>query len=109
MKVFVTGGNGFIGSVVVRTLVHRGHSVRCLLRRQSRTERIDGLPIERVLGDVRDYASVQAGMRGCEGVIHLASISGWSLIRSALVDEVVVPGTRHVLEAARATGQPRVV
>lgn len=109
MQVFVTGGNGFIGSAVVRTLVGRGHRVRCLLRQTSRTERIDGLPVERVIGDLRDPASVRAGMQGCDGVIHLASISGWDLISSPLVDEIVVRGTQNVLEAAKAVGRPRVV
>src|SRR5205823_8774690 len=54
MKVFVTGGNGFIGSVVVRDLVTSGHTVVCLLRRTSRTERIDDLGLGRVYGDVCD-------------------------------------------------------
>jgi dihydroflavonol-4-reductase len=109
MQVFVTGGNGFIGSAVVRTLVERGHRVRCLLRQMSRTERLEGLPIERVFGDVRDRASVQAGMQGCGGVVHLASISGWRLINSPLVDEIIVRGTQNLLEAAQAIGRPRVV
>ena len=109
MKVFVTGGNGFIGSAVVRTLVERGHTVRCLLRQTSGTERIDGLPVERVIGDVRDLASMREGMQGCDGVIHLASISSWSLINSPMVDEVIVQGTRNILAAAQAAGRPRVV
>jgi dihydroflavonol-4-reductase len=109
MQVFVTGGNGFIGSAVVRTLLARGHRVRCLLRRTSRTERIDGLLVERVFGDVRDLESVRAGMSGCDGVVHLASISGWQLINSPLVDDIIVGGTRNILEAAQAAGHPRVV
>jgi dihydroflavonol-4-reductase len=102
MQVFVTGGNGFIGSAVVRMLVGRGHRVRCLLRQTSRTERIDGLPVERVIGDLRDPGSVRAGTQGCDGVVHLASISGWDLINSPLVDEIVVRGAQNVLEAAKA-------
>src|SRR6188474_2005140 len=85
MRVFVTGGNGFIGSAVVRTLVERDHTVRCLLRQPSCTERIEDLPVERVIGDVRDLASMREGIQGCEGVIHLASISSWSLINSPMV------------------------
>ena len=112
MKVFVTGGNGFIGSVVVRTLLAEGHSVRCLLRQTSKTDRIDGLAYERVLGDVRDAASVTAGMEGCDGAIHLASLSAWNDIDSPLMDDVVKKGTRHILDAALARpagARPRVV
>lgn len=109
MNVFVTGGNGFIGSAVVRLLLAEGHTVRCLLRSQSQTDRIDGLAYERVLGDVRDAESVRRGMAGCAAVIHLASLSAWDLIDSPLMDEVVEGGTRNVLDAARAQGGTRVV
>jgi dihydroflavonol-4-reductase len=112
MRVFVTGGNGFIGSVVLRMLIEQRHSVRCLLRAMSKTERIDGLAFERVEGDVRDAASVRAGMEGCQGVIHLASLSSWNDIDSPLMDEVVAGGTKNVLDAALARpvgARPRVV
>ena len=109
MKVFVTGGNGFIGSVVVRTLLAEGHAVRCLLRPTSQTERIDGLGWERAEGDVRDAAAVARGLEGCDGAIHLASLSSWDQIDSPLMDEVVEGGTRNLLEAARARPGTRVV
>src|SRR4051812_45269904 len=109
MKVFVTGGNGFIGSVVVRTLIAEGHTVRCLLRKTSKTDRIDGLAYERAEGDVRDAASIKAGMAGCDAALHLASLSSWNDIDSPLMDEVVEGGTRNVLDAAKAQGGTRVV
>jgi dihydroflavonol-4-reductase len=109
MRVFMTGGNGFIGSVVTCALVARGYEVRCLLRSTSQTERIDGLPVERVFGDVREPGSLRAGMVGCDAVIHLASLSSWNDIQSPLLQEVVVGGTRHVLEAANAAGGLRTV
>lgn len=109
MRVFVTGGNGFIGSVVVRKLIERGIWVRCLLRPTSDTKRINGLYFDRALGDVRDAASVLAGMKGCDGVIHLASLSNWNDIESPLMHDVVVKGSQHVLEAAKANGNLKMV
>jgi dihydroflavonol-4-reductase len=110
MNVFVTGGNGFIGSVVVKTLLAEGHAVKCLLRRGSNIERIEGLPYQRVEGDVRDAAAVASGIAGCDAVLHLASLSNWNDIDSPLMDEVVEGGTRNVLDAARAEPRkPRVV
>jgi dihydroflavonol-4-reductase len=109
VKVFVTGGSGFIGSRVVRQLTEKGHEVRCLLRQSSRTERIDGVDYERHLGDVRDEESLVAGLDGCDGIIHLASISSWDMIRSPLMRQVVVDGTRNVLEAASKVGGVRTV
>src|SRR3989441_13295280 len=108
-RALVTGGNGFIGSVVVRTLLGKGYRVRCLVREHSRTERIDGLPIERVRGDVCDAASIRAAMQGCGSVVHLAGISRWTEIHSPQMERVVVGGTTNVLEAARAVGGPRTV
>ena len=109
MRVFVTGGNGFIGSRVVETLHEQGHEVRCLLRNSSRTHRIDSIPFERHVGDIRQVDSLVEGMRDCQAVIHLASISAWDQIRSPLMREVVVDGTRNVLEAAHRSGNLRTV
>jgi dihydroflavonol-4-reductase len=109
MKVLVTGGNGFIGSVVVRTLIAEGHDVRCLLRPTSQIDRIAGLEFERAVGDVRDAASVSAALDGCDAVIHMASLSAWDQIDSPLMDEVVIGGTQNVLDAAKARPGTRVV
>jgi len=109
MKVLVTGGNGFIGSVVARMLISEGHDVRCLLRPTSQTDRIEGLDYERAVGDVRDAKSVGEALEGCDAVIHMASLSAWDQIDSPLMDDVVVGGTQHVLDAARARPGTRVV
>jgi len=109
MKVFVTGGNGFIGSVVVRQLVSAGHRVVCLLRETSRTERIDGLPVERALGDVRDRASLESPMADCACTVHLAAPASWDDGESSTLREIIEDGTRHLLEVAGARPGRRVV
>lgn len=109
MRVFVTGSNGFIGSFVVRRLIDAGHLPVCLLRRTSRTERIDGLAIERVIGDVRDETSFAAAIRSCHATIHLAGLSSWSDIDSPALEEVVERGTRNILDAAGSMMSHRVV
>lgn len=107
--IYVTGGYGFIGSVVVKLLVREGQAVRCLVREGGRTDRIAGLPFEAVPGDVRDRESLRRGMAGCEAVIHLASLSSWDVIDSPAMNEVVEGGTRNVLWAAREAGVKKVV
>jgi dihydroflavonol-4-reductase len=109
MRIFVTGGNGFIGSSVVRKLLDGGHKVRCLLREGSCTQRIDGLPVERVRGDVRDADSLRAGMADCEATIHLAGLSSWSAIDSPFLKEVVEGGTGNVLNTAIELPAHRVI
>ena len=109
MPIFVTGGNGFIGSYVVNKLLADGHQVRCLLRKTSDTKRLEGLPYEAVLGDVRNFDSVLNGMTGCDGVIHLASLSSWSELASPLMHEIVVDGSKNVFTAEQKLGINRVV
>jgi dihydroflavonol-4-reductase len=109
VRVFVTGGNGFIGSRVVRRLVGDGHDVRCLLRPSSRTHRIDDLTFERIVGDLADREALERGAADCDGCIHLAGISSWDEIASPDVEETIVGGTRRVLEAVRTVPGPRFV
>jgi len=109
MKILVTGGNGFIGSVVVRMLRARGLDVRCLVRRTSRLHRIAHLGCELVYGDLLDFPSLQAASRGCDVVIHLAAIVKWDLINSPSMFDVVAGGTLNVLKAAVGSGIERMV
>lgn len=109
MRVLVTGGNGFIGSEVVRGLVTSGHEVVCLLRRTSRTERIDDLRVLRASGDVCDLESLRVAARGCAGTIHLAAPGGWGSDEPETLRRVIEGGTRNVLEVAGELEDHRVV
>jgi dihydroflavonol-4-reductase len=109
VRVFVTGGAGFIGSVVVRMLASQGHRVTCLLRRNTVTTRIEGVPYQPAFGDIRDREAVGGGMAGCDAAVHLAGLSSWDQIDSPEMPDVVVGGTRNVLDAAHHLGNLRVV
>ena len=109
MKVFVTGGAGFIGSVVVRELVRTGRRVTCLVRPTTKTDRIDDVDIDRLIGDVRDPAILRAGMRECDATIHLAGLSSWNDINSGAMEQVVVKGTGKLLDIAAALPGHKVV
>ncbi len=108
-RMFVTGGNGFLGSALVRRLCAEGWIVRCLLRPGSDTRRIEDLPIERVSGDLSSTSFLAEAMQGCQGVLHLASISSWDQIDSPALKSVVIEGTARVLAAARQSGNLRLV
>ena len=107
--IFVTGGNGFIGSRVLRRLLEVGCAVRCLLRKGCDTRRIDDLSFESVTGEIGDRELLAEAIRGCSGVVHLAGVSGWRQIGSADLCRVLVDGTKSVLEAAFESGKPRIV
>ena len=109
MKIFLTGGHGFIGSYVVAKLAARGDELRCLVRESSDTRRIDAHSFERVVGDVRDIDALEAGMAGCDAVIHLASVSSWEDMESSALEDIVVGGTKNVGVAAKRAGVKRLV
>jgi len=109
MKCFVTGATGFLGSHVARQLLAKGADLRLLVRATSRTDNIADLPVERVLGDLRDPESLKKGMAGCEFVFHVAAdYRLWARHGQELYDSNV-EGTRNILQAARETGVRRVI
>jgi len=110
MKAFMTGATGFIGTHVARRLIASRHELRCLVRRPSPAAReLQSLGATLVAGDLNNPASLAAGMRGCDWVIHLAGLySFWERNRQAF-HNVNVNGTRNVMECALETGVPKVV
>lgn len=107
--ILVTGGVGFLGSALVRRLVRDGHRVRVLDdRSRGSLDRLSDLTgsFEFVPGDVRDAEAVRRSARGVEAVCHLAAVNGTANFYRdpALVLDVGVRGTLHVLDACRAEG-----
>ena len=109
MRVFVTGGTGFVGKPTVSRLVEGGHEVRCLVRRTSTTGELEELGCELAYGDVTDEASVLEGMRGCGWVVNLANVYSFWEPDKGLYRRVNVEGTRNVMEAALEAGVSKVV
>lgn len=109
MRTFVTGGTGFIGGAVVRRLLEAGHEVKALVRPGADTRQLDGLPVERVEGDLRNRESLRRGMAGCAWVFHVAALYSYWGYRWKDFEEANVEGTRRVLEMARDQGLKRVV
>ena len=114
MNVLVTGGAGFIGSSLVRSLAGDGHTVRVLDDLSTRRARnLDGVTgdVELLEGDVRDPATVAKAVAGAEVVHHLAALP--SVARSVAdpraSHEVNVDGTLNLLLAAAEAGVGRIV
>ena len=109
MLAFVTGATGFLGSHVARVLAEQGAELRLLVRPTSDLRNIDDLKGDRVVGDLRDSASIAKALSGCDVVFHVAAdYRLW--VRDP--DEMYrsnVEGTRSLLEGARKQGVRRVV
>ncbi len=109
MRFFVTGGTGFIGAALVRKLSESNHLITCLVRKSSNVAAIAGRGVEPRLGDVTNFASVQAAVAGHDCVINLANIYSLWEPDPGVFRRVNVDGTRNVLEASLAAGIPKVV
>jgi dihydroflavonol-4-reductase len=109
LKTFVTGATGFLGSHVARVLADQGADLRVLARPTSNLRNLVGLKADIVTGDLRDSASLEKAISGCDTVFHVAAdYRLW--VRDP--DEMYrsnVEGTRAILDAARKNGVRRVV
>jgi NADH dehydrogenase len=111
MRVFLTGGTGFVGRYVADALLADGHDLRCLVRQGSE----DGLDqreherVEVVIGDIVEPDSLRGLMDGCDAVVHLVGIIEEKPSKGVTFQRVHVDGTRNVLDAARASGVERFV
>ena len=109
MRVLVTGATGFVGGNLARALVGEGVDVRALVRRDGPHPALEGLPVERVQGDVEDPQGLRAAMEGCCVVFHAAALNAFWHRDPGRHHQVNVVGTRNVLAAAEAAGVERVV
>lgn len=107
-RYFVTGATGFVGAEVAKQLRTRGHQVVALVRSPEKASLLAKLGCELHVGDITAPDTLRAGMRGVDGVFHLAA---WYKLgvpgARALAESVNIDGTRHVLEVMRELGIAR--
>jgi dihydroflavonol-4-reductase len=109
LKAFVTGATGFLGSHVARALAEQGAELRLLVRPTSNLKNLEGLKADTATGDLRDAASLEKAMSGCDTVFHVAADYRLWVRDPREMYRSNVEGTRSILEAARKNGAKRVV
>jgi len=107
MRILLTGGSGYLGSILTRKLLANGHHVRILdnflFGKDSLKDIQSNKKLELVEGDIRDLSIVGKSLKGIDSVIHLASIVG---TQSAELDpkasmEVNFMATRNIAELCK--------
>jgi len=104
---FVTGATGFVGRYLTALLLAEGHAVTTLVRTRDQARALAEYGVRPHLGEVTEKESMRRGMRGADGVFHIAA---WTKIGSRdrkTAEAVNVQGTRNVLELIRELHIPR--
>lgn len=111
MRVFLTGGTGFIGGHVARKLRERGDEVVALVRTPAKAAGLTELGCSLVEGDLSSRDAIRSGIEGCDAVIHGAAVYEVGIPKSecAAMHEANVGGTENVLGAALEAGTKKVV
>jgi dihydroflavonol-4-reductase len=111
MRIFVTGGTGFVGGVVVRKLRERLEDVVALVRTPSSAIRLEALGATLLQGDLDDADALRRGVEGVDAVIHAAAVYrvGIPKAERERIHAVNVAGTERVLDAAIAARVPRIL
>jgi dihydroflavonol-4-reductase len=109
MLAFITGATGFVGSHVARALADNGADLRLLVRQNSNLKNIEDLKADLITGDLRDPASLEKGIAGCDVLFHVAADYRLWVRDPDEMYNANVEGTRAILDAARKNGVRRVV
>ena len=107
MRVFVTGGTGFVGSCLIRHLVEAGNEVVALCRAGSEDKLPASENVEGVAADLFDANEIAGRLDGCDAVIHLVGIIREFPGKGVTFQRLHVEATRAVVAAAQQAGVKR--
>lgn len=113
MKIFITGGAGFIGSNLTKRLLKDGHKIIVLdnLLRGNKIDKETFQKIEFVNGDVCNAELVNQLSKGVDVIYHFAAVLGVDVVADnpVLTMDVETIGTRNVVEAALTNNVKKVL
>ena len=104
MKIFISGGTGFVGGHLCRELLSRGHVLRLLVHTAGAPDLNEA---EFVTGDVTSAESCIKGAAGCDAVINLVGIVREFPQRGVTFPRLHIEATRNMIEGAKQNGIKR--
>jgi len=111
MNYLITGGTGFLGPYLIRSLIDSGHHCTCLTRQASDTAELDGLGVTKITGDITKPDTLKGLADGMDAVIHMATLGHMSnfTVTEAMFEEINVQGTVNIMHEAMRAGVKRIV
>jgi nucleoside-diphosphate-sugar epimerase len=111
MRVFLTGGTGFIGGRVAQKLRERGDDVVALVRSPDKGAKLRDAGCQLVQGDLSDVAAIKRGLDGVDACIHAAAVYKVGIPKKDRqpMYQSNVTGTENVLDAAVEAGVNRIL
>src|SRR5581483_4909664 len=102
MKIFLTGGSGFIGHWVVKEFLAQGHQLRLLVRNTNKIPSLKNMPgVEIIEGTLYDNAVIEKALKGCDACVHIAL--GWGETPTTMLQKDTAV-TAFMLEKAEEAG-----
>ncbi len=109
MKALVLGATGQLGANLVRALVAQGDEVRALLRPSSNSRTLEGIPLERINGDLGDAESLARACDGIQVVHHCATYYPPHTVPVDVARSQALRETANVLDAVRRASVQRLI
>jgi dihydroflavonol-4-reductase len=109
MTDIVTGANGFIGNVLIKELLKRGHRVKAFIRNTSDLQSLKDLNIELCTGDISEINSLRKAFKDADYVYHLAGMISLMPGDKNLIHKINYLCTKNVVQACRECNVKRLV
>jgi NADH dehydrogenase len=106
MKIFLSGGTGFVGGHLRKALTERGYEIRLLVHKRGVSFEQGVEPVE---GDLTLPGTFSAALPGCDAAINLVGIIREFPARGATFEKLHVEGAKNMLHAAQAAGVKRYI
>lgn len=113
MRVFITGGTGYVGQAIVNACAAAGHQVQLLVRPGSEHKLPQSIResanVAFMYGDVLQASTLAAAMQDCDAVIHLVGIIREFPRRGITFDKLHIEAARNVVQTAESLGIKRYI
>jgi nucleoside-diphosphate-sugar epimerase len=104
----ITGGTGFIGSILVKRLLKNRFDTRLLVQPQKRTPTLPkNVPLDIAVSSLQDLRGLRAALKEVDLVIHLATAEHKG--PTANLEEVDVEGTQNLIESCLDAGVKKII